>query len=176
MKLGEAYLLLTILLAIAGWLFFRASPWLHSFRRHRGTTILFLAGVLAWLTWHLFHLSDADILGLPRPWVMGVILIPCLLSYFFMPDFLAVRCLGVLMLFTARAVLDAGYGHLPQSLWAASLSYGIFVLFGLWWAVSPVAFNQQCDALLKSPLRHKILGSLLFVFSSISLYQFSKLS
>jgi hypothetical protein len=176
MKLTEAYLLLTIVLALAGWLFFKASPWLQSFRRDRWMTVIFLSAVIVWLTWHLWHLSEADILGLPRSWVMALILIPCLLSYYFMPDFLAVRCLGALMLFTARAVLDAGYGHLPHSLWAASVSYGILVLFGLWWAASPVAFNQHCDALLKSASRHKTVGGLLFLCSAVSLYQFIKLS
>lgn len=176
MELKEAYLLVTAIFALAGWLFFKASPWLQTFRRDRWTTIILLIVTVAWLTWHLWHLSEADILGLPRTWVMAAILIPCVLSYIFMPDFLAVRCVGVLMLFTARAVLDAGYGHLPHSLWAASVSYAILVPFGLWWAASPVAFNQHCDALIQSPARHKTGGGLLLLVSAVSLYQFFKLS
>lgn len=176
MELKEAYLLVTAIFALAGWLFFKASPWLQTFRRDRWTTIILLIVTVAWLTWHLWHLSEADILGLPRTWVMAAILIPCVLSYIFMPDFLAVRCVGVLMLFTARAVLDAGYGHLPHSLWAASVSYAILVPFGLWWAASPVAFNQHCDVLIQSPARHKTGGGLLLLVSAVSLYQFFKLS
>ena len=65
------------------------------------------------------------------------------------------------MLFLARFTLDAGYRQLPRSLLDATLSYGLFVVFGLWWAYSPPTFLNQCDWVLRTPARHKGLGIIL---------------
>jgi hypothetical protein len=75
------------------------------------------------------------------------------------------------MLFTARLTLDAGYRQLPYSLLDASISYAFLVVLGLWWGVSPVAFNRQCDWVLENPSRHKTIGIIFFLTSLACLIQ-----
>ena len=81
-----------------------------------------LALAVGWFAWQLYTMPDPDLAGLPRNIVMIVFVGASLLTYIYMPDFLSVRCLAVLMLFLARLTLDAGYRQLPYSLLDASVS------------------------------------------------------
>ncbi len=153
---------LAAVLLFGGRLFYNAAPSLKSFRRSTGATMLLLLLAVGWFTYQLLNLPEPDLAGLPRLPVVIIFSLASLATYFVMPDFLSVRALGVLMLFLARQTLDAGYRHLPYSLLDASISYGILVIFGFWWAVSPVAFNAQCDWVTASPVRHKTLGVILY--------------
>ncbi len=153
---------LAVVLLFAGRLFYNAAPSLKSFRRSTGATAFLLLLAVGWFTYQLLNLPEPDLAGLPRLPVVIIFSLASLATYFVMPDFLSVRALGVLMLFLARQTLDAGYRHLPYSLLDASISYGILVIFGFWWAVSPVAFNAQCDWVTASPVRHKTWGVILY--------------
>ncbi|MEI6597597.1 MAG: hypothetical protein WCL22_00990, partial [bacterium] len=161
-KLIQAYMALAAVLLFAGRLFYNAAPSLKSFRRSKGATMLLLLLAVGWFVLQLLSLPEPDLAGLPRLPVIIIFAGASLATYFVMPDFLSVRALGVLMLFLARQSLDAGYRHLPYSLVDASISYGLLVIFGFWWAVSPVAFNAHCDWVLASPARHKTLGVILY--------------
>ena len=154
-----------------GWLVYFNAPILKSFRRDKFITIILLITAVSWFGFQLYHLPEPDLAGLPRDIVLGVFVAAGLLTYFTMPDFLSVRSLGVLMLFTARLTLDAGYRQLPYSLLDATVSYAFLVILGLWWAISPVAFNKQCDWVLENPSRHKTLGIIFFVSSLACLIQ-----
>ena len=134
-------------------------------------TGLLLLLTVGWFGFQLQHLPEPDLAGLPRDIVLCVFVSAGFLTYFTMPDFLSVRCLGVLMLFTARLTLDAGYRQLPYSLLDASVSYLFFVILGLWWAVSPVAFNKHSDWVLEKPARHKSVGIIFFVTALACLLQ-----
>jgi hypothetical protein len=99
-----------------------------------------------------------------------------LLTFVYMPDFLSVRALAVIMLFLARHALDAGYRQLPQSLLAASVSYGVLVLFGFWWACSPPVFCRQCDWVLATDGRRKVVGGLSLLLAAACVVQSFRLS
>lgn len=153
---------LAALLLFAGRLFYNAAPSLQSFRRSKGATAFLLLLAVGWFTYQLLNLPEPDLAGLPRLPIVVIFTFASLATYFVMPDFLSVRALGVLMLFLARETLDAGYRHLPYSLLNASITYGILVVFGFWWAASPVAFNAQCDWVTAKPIRHKTIGAVLY--------------
>lgn len=176
MTLAQAYYALAAFLLLGGWLIFSGSSWLVSFRRDRSATLLLLFLATGWFAWQLYTLPEPDLAGLPRNVVLGVFIGASLLTYVFMPDFLSVRAFAVLMLFLARLTLDAGYRQLPYSLLDASVSYGILVLFGLWWASSPVAFNRHCDWVLATPLRRKLVGGLWIVLAVACLLHSTRLS
>jgi hypothetical protein len=156
--LAHAYHALAAFLLLAGWLIVTDAPVLRGFRRSRGATILLGLAAIAWFAWWLFHLPEADLAGLPRLPVVLVFLGASAATFFTMPDFLSVRALGVLMIFLARATLDAGYRQLPHSLLDAGVSYGVLVLFGFWWACSPPVFGRQCDWVLATPGRRRAIG------------------
>ena len=120
--------------------------------------------------------SEADLAGLPRtPVIVGFVGFS-LLTFVYMPDFLSVRALAVIMLFLARHALDAGYRQLPQSLLAASVSYGVLVLFGFWWACSPPVFCRQCDWVLATDGRRKVVGGLSLLLAAACVVQSFRLS
>ncbi len=171
MSLTQAYLVLTAILLVSGWLVYTNAALLKSFRRDTFATGILLIIAVGWFGFQLQHLPEPDLAGLPRNIVLGVFVVAGLLTYFTMPDFLSVRALGVLMLFTARQTLDAGYRQLPYSFLDASVSYAFLVILGLWWAMSPVAFNKQCDWILEKPTRFKTLGIIFFVTSLACLLQ-----
>ena len=160
MTLAHAYHALAAFLLLTGWLIVSDAPVLRSFRRSRGATLLLGLAAIAWFAWWLFHLPEADLAGLPRLPVAALFLVASVATFFAMPDFLSVRALGVLMIFLARATLDAGYRQLPHSLLDAGISYGLLVLFGFWWACSPPVFGRQCDWVLATSGRRRVVGGL----------------
>ena len=176
MTLAQAYYALAAFLLLGGWLIFTASPLLKSFRRDTTTTLGLLLLAVGWFAWNLYTLPEPDLAGIPRMPVMAAFIISSLLTYVYMPDFLSVRALGVLMLFLGRKTLDAGYGQLPFSLLEASVSYGILIIWGFWWAASPVAFNRHCDWVLTSANRHKTVGGIWLALGLACLVQSTRLS
>ena len=159
--LAQAYYALAAVLLLAGLLVWSGAEVLRSFRRSGfATSVLGLAAVTWFIAW-LWCLPEPDLAGLNRNLVLAVFAVASLATFKYMPDLLAVRSLGVLMMFLARHVLDAGYTHQPYSLLAAAVSYGLLVLFGLWWASSPPAFARQCDWVLAATARHRVLGATL---------------
>lgn len=176
MTLAQAYYALAAFLLLGGWLIFSGSSVLTTFRRDRSATLLLLFLATGWFAWQLYTLPEPDLAGLPRNIVLGVFVGAALLTYVYMPDFLSVRSFAVLMLFLARLTLDAGYRQLPYSLLDASISYGILVLFGFWWAASPVAFNQHCDWVLASPTRRRFVGGLWLVLAAACVAQSFRLA
>ena len=171
MSLAQAYLVLAAILLLSGGLVYFSAPILKSFRRDKFATIILLIAAVGWFGFQLLHLPEPDLAGLPREIIVWVFVGAGLLTFFTMPDFLAVRALAVLMLFTARQTLDAGYRQLPYSLLDASISYAFLVILGLWWAISPVAFNKQCDWILEKPIRAKSFGIIFFITGLACLLQ-----
>jgi hypothetical protein len=174
--LAQAYYALAAFLCLGGWLLCSGSSLLVSFRRDRLATLVLLGLAVGWFAWQLYTMPDPDLAGLPRNLVLIVFVGASLLTYIYMPDFLSVRCFAVLMLFLARLTLDAGYRQLPYSLLAASVSYGLLVLFGLWWASAPAAFNQHCDWVLASPTRRQLIGGLWLGLGLACLYNSTRLA
>ncbi len=158
--LAQAYYALAAFLLLAGWLIVTEAAVLRTFRRSQAATYLLGVAAIAWFAWWLVAMPEADLAGIPRWLVLGVFLGASLATFVTMPDFLSVRALGVLMLFLARHALDAGYRQLPHSLLDASVSYGVLILFGFWWACSPPVFGRQCDWVLATSGRRYVVGGL----------------
>lgn len=163
MTLAQAYAALAAFLLLSGWLVFSDAAPLRTFRRSRPAAIVLTFTVTAWFGWWLLNLPDPDLAGLPREPVAIGFIVCSLATLITMPDLLPIRALGVAMMFLARHVLDAGFGRLPDSLLAASVSYGFLVVFGLWWASSPPAFVRQCDWVLAESFRRRSAGGFLIL-------------
>jgi hypothetical protein len=169
--LAQAYFALAAVLLLAGGLVGTGSSALRAFRRSGfATAVLGLAAILWFIAW-LWFLPEPDLAGINRNLVLGVFSVASFATFKYLPDLLSVRALGVLMMFLARHVLDAGYTHLPYSLLAAAVSYGLLVIPGLWWASSPPAFVRQCDWILASTLRARVVGAGLAGLGVACVYQ-----
>lgn len=160
-ELSHAYFFQAAFLAISGMLILRNANVLRTFRRSKVAGVLLGGSAVALLVWNLQHLSEPDLAGFPRTPVVAIFAIAGLAAFIWMPDLIAVRGLGALMLFFGRACLDAGWMKLPDSLLCASISYAILAIPGLWWAASPGAFGVHIDTILATPLRRRITGGFL---------------
>ncbi len=177
MTLPQAYYALAAFLLVAGFLVFTGSPILRTFRRSKVATWVLGLIAIAWFAWWLqTGMPPADFAGLPRLPVQVVFLGFSFLAFYFMPDFLSVRALAVIMLFLARTTLDAGSRQLPASLLEASVSYGFLVLFGFWWASSPPVFNRQCDWVLATQGRQRAVGGFMLILAVACLAQSFRVS
>lgn len=165
MDLAQAYAAQAVFLALAAWLVFADATVLRSLRRSPLAGWIFAGAAVMLLGWHLWHLPEPDLAGFPRLPVTVVFVGAGLAAFIWMPDLIAVRGLGALMLFLARGCLDAGWMRLPDSLLCASVSYALLVVPGLWWAASPGAFGTHIDWLLASPGRRRFAAALLGVLS-----------
>ena len=174
--LAQAYYALAAFLLLAGWLVVTDAPVLRSFRRSKGATYLLGLAAIGWFGWWLMNLPEADLAGLPRLPIFIGFIGASLAAFVTMPDFLSVRALGVIMLFLARTTLDAGYRQLPYSLLDASVSYGVLILFGFWWACSPPVFCRQCDWVLATDGRRKTVGGLSLLLAAACVVQSFRLA
>lgn len=166
MTLAQAYAALAAFLILAGWLVFSDAALLRAFRRSRNAAYVLTFAATAWFAWWLMNLPEPDLAGLPREPVAAGFVVFSLATLITMPDLLPIRAMGVMMMFLARHALDAGFGRLPDSLLAASVSYGVLVLFGLWWASSPPAFVRHCDWVLAESVRRRSVGGFLLLLGA----------
>ena len=82
--------------------------------RSKPAAVVFLGLATAWFVWKLAHLGAPDF-GNYKHWLILLFIISSILSYFYIPDFLAVRGLAALLLLFADAVLDAAYMKDPAT-------------------------------------------------------------
>lgn len=160
MTLAQAYAVLAAFLALAAGLVWADARALRTVRRSPLAGYLLAGGAVALLGWHLWNLPEPDLAGFPRLPVTAIFVGAGLAAFVWMPDLIAVRGLGALMLFLARACLDAGWMHLPDSLLCAAVSYAFLVVPGLWWAASPGAFGTHVDWTLATARRRWAAGGI----------------
>jgi hypothetical protein len=95
--------------------------------RSQPAAFVFLGIATAWFCWEIWHLGEPDFGNHKQKLFWGFILISGL-SFFYVPDFLAVRGLAALLLLCSDAVLDAAYMEAPQSrLFLVSFTYLVIV-------------------------------------------------
>jgi hypothetical protein len=133
---------------------------LRAFPRSLLAAIVFFGGAAAWFLHMVQTLGEADLAGFPRNLLLGVFGATALLAFRFLRDLLAVRGLGILLLLSARVLLDAGYMQQPHNLLLSSTAY-LFVVLGILWGVSPHRFRDWQDWALTTRLRTRIVGGLL---------------
>ena len=158
MTLTGAYFALAGFLALAALLLLAAPGFLRALPRSPSAGLLLGLAAVALLGWHLWNLPEPDLAGFPRAPVTLAFVVAGLAAFVWMPDLIAVRGLGALMLFLARATLDAGWGRLPDSLLLAAGSYTLLVVPGLLWAASPGMFVRFLDRTLGSDVRRRALA------------------
>ena len=158
MTLTGAYLALAGFLALAALLLLAAPGFLRALPRSPAAGLVLGLAAVALLGWHLWNLPEPDLAGFPRAPVTLAFVLAGLAAFVWMPDLIAVRGLGALMLFLARATLDAGWGRLPDSLALAAGSYALLVVPGLLWAASPGMFVRFLGWTLGADGRRRGLG------------------
>lgn len=140
-------------------------------RLPRSTTaaaIFFGAGA-AWYLWAVWHLSVADF-GEYRTLLTIGFAIVAVLAFKYVPDFLAVRGLCVLVLMSATPLLGAAYMEYqyPQRLFMVSLVYLLIVL-AIWLGASPFRLRDFFERLFARPARIRTFGGLMVAYGALLL-------
>jgi hypothetical protein len=173
MSLTLATLLPGIFLIVLGALFlagnsaivsmFKAMP------RSTVATVLFFGGGAVWFQFVLRGLSEADLIFVqsPTPLMIGFGVLS-LLAFFYVPDFLAVRGLSVLMLLAALPLLDAAFGEyqFPQRLFMVTAVY-VGLALAIYLGAVPYRLRDFFQWLFLQPARARVLGGGLLAYGAL---------
>ncbi|MGK0177049.1 MAG: hypothetical protein ACJAYS_001193 [Lentimonas sp.] len=134
-----------------------------AFPRSQTAALLLLGTASAWFLYKIMHLGPADF-GQYKNLLFLLFLITAVGSFFYVPDFLAVRGLAALALLMSGMLLDAAYMQAPQTrLFLVSFVY-LVIVFSLYLGASPHKLRDILDWLYKKELRPRIAGGALATY------------
>lgn len=127
-------------------------------RSSTATMVLFGAGSL-WFLYRVWHLSNADF-GEYRVILFLAFAVIAALSFKYVPDFLAVRGLAILMLLGATPLLGAAYMEYdhPQRLFMVTLVY-VGIALALYFGAVPYRMRDFLGWLFRLPRRSRVAGA-----------------
>lgn len=144
-----------------------------AFPRSKNAAFLLMGTASIWFLFQVTQLGPADF-GQYKEWLFGFFLIVAIGSFYFVPDFLAVRGLAGLMLLTSGVLLNIGYMHFEwQTLILKAFVYSMIVV-ALVLGASPYKLRDFFDWLYKSSGRLYVFGAvfatygLLLIFASFT--------
>ncbi|MFA5057749.1 MAG: hypothetical protein WC485_06515 [Opitutaceae bacterium] len=139
---------------------------LKALPRSLAGTLVFFGGGALWFLVRVANMGDADrILGSSNiPWVVGFAALG-VLSIKYVPDFLAVRGLGILTLLTASTLLDAAFMQYdqPQRLFLVTFVF-VAILAALYLVAVPYRLRDFFQWLFATPGRARVLGAGLLAY------------
>ena len=137
------------------------SSTLKSLPRSANATIIFFGAASGWFLYRVWNLSPADFGEYRLPLFIGFALVAAL-SFWCVPDFLAVRGLAALVLLAASPLLDAAYmewSH-PQRLLLVGFVYACIAL-AIWLGATPYRLRDFFEWLFRTSGRPRAVGSAL---------------
>lgn len=142
--------------------------WLKAFPRSAfwGTTLLVAAAVWFWLLVVKMDLHEFSnwlpMLKIGTP-------IAAFLTWRYVPEFLSVRSLGMLVLLGAEVLLEAAWMRPEASrLWLVSIDY-VWLTFALFWVGMPYTLRDQIGWVTANPRRWQIMSIGGIVYGAILL-------
>ncbi len=170
MTLFAATLITGLILLALGSLFLAGNSAITSmikaFPRSRAATVIFFGGGAAWFLYQVAGMSAADVIGFSTPqpflFIFGALAVA---SFFYLPEFLAVRGLSVVILVGSWPLLMTAYGRyeLPQRLFLVSVLY-VAIAAAIYLAASPFRLRDFFEWLYRTPGRSRVLGGVLAAY------------
>ena len=157
MSLTVATLIPGLMLLLLGWGLLSGSSTivasLKALPRSQTAAMVFFGGGAIWFLYRVWHLSEADF-GNFRAILAIAFAAIALLSFKYVPDFLAVRGLSVLVLLGAGPLLGAAFMHyeLPQRLLMVTLVY-LFIALAIYLGAVPYRLRDFSEWLFRRPPR-----------------------
>ena len=169
MTLFQATLLTGVFLVAFGTHFFwhgmASEAGCKGFPRSKNAAYVLMGLASVWFLYHIWQLGPADF-GQYKKIIFALFLVAAIGSFYFVPDFLAVRGLAGLVLLSASALLDAAYMQEPQArLFLVSFVY-LAIIVAIVLGGSPYRLRDFLDWLYRHPRRPRIFG---FVFTAYGL-------
>ena len=136
-----------------------------AFPRSQIAAVLLLGTSASWFLYKVAHLGPADF-GQYRHLLFLLFLITAVGSFFFVPDFLAVRGLAALTLLTSGVILDAAYMQDPQTrLFLVTFVY-LAIVLSLYLGASPYRLRDFFEWLYQKEHRPRIIGGVLAAYGA----------
>lgn len=131
---------------------------LKTMPRSRSATVVLFGTGAVWFLYRVWHISPADFGEYRTLLTIGFGAI-ALLSFRYVPDFLAVRGLAILILLGAMPLLDAAYMEYdhPQRLFMVTAIY-LGIALAIYFGASPFRLRDFFEWLFQRPARSRILG------------------
>ena len=138
------------------------------FLRSKAAALALVSVSLAWFLWILYNLTDADF-GQYKFILMAVFGAAGILSFKYLPDFLSVRGLSVLMLLLLRVFIDSAY-MLDETYKCVFVAYcyALVVAF-IYFGCLPYRMRDFFEYIYAKPARVKILSAF-FAVSAAALF------
>ena len=134
-----------------------------AFPRSQIAAFLLLGTAASWFLYKIMHLGPADF-GQYKHLIFLLFLITAVGSFFFVPDFLAVRGLAALTLLVSGVLLDAAYMEAPQTrLFLVSFVY-LMIVLSLYLGASPYRLRDFFDWLYQKEFRPRVVGGSLVAY------------
>ncbi|MFP4156604.1 MAG: hypothetical protein ACLFU4_03215 [Opitutales bacterium] len=163
MSLFSATLLTGLLLLAFGGHFLRHGPRTEAsgkaFPRSQTAAYLLMGAAAAWFLYKVTQLGPADF-GQYKGLLFLVFLVVAVGSFYFVPDFLAVRGLAALTLLVAGVLLEIGYMHYEAAALILKTFVYLMIVAALILGASPYKLRDFLDWLYNSALRPRIFGGL----------------
>ena len=136
----------------------RAESAVRAFPRSRTAAYALLGGAAAWFLYEVLRLGPADF-GQYKHLLFLVFLVTAVGSFYFVPDFLAVRGLAGLVLLTANVLLEAAFLEDPQlRLFLVGFVY-LAIIAALVLGASPYKLRDFLEWLYRQSWRPKAVGA-----------------
>ncbi len=159
------------LLAFGGhflWHGIRTESAAKAFPRSQTAAYLLMGGAAVWFLYIVTQLGPADF-GQYRHLLFILFLGTAVGSFYFVPDFLAVRGLAALILLTAGAILEASYmQYQAGALMLKSFVY-LAIIVALFLGASPYKLRDFLSWLYRSERRPRIFGGLFAAYGLLLL-------
>jgi hypothetical protein len=162
MSLTLATLISGVFLLALGLLFLLNHPAIvTSFKRlprSQSAALLFFGAGAVWFLYRIWYLSEADF-GQYRTQLFLFFSVVAVAAFKYVPDFLAIRGLAILMLLGATPLLDAAYMeyHLPQRLFMVTAVF-VGIALAIYLGASPFRARDFLEWLYRRPTRARVLG------------------
>jgi hypothetical protein len=172
MTLFQATIFTAIALIAIGahflWHGMRSAKSVQAFPRSQVAAYLLLGTAAAWFLYKVTQLGPADF-GQYKNLLFLVFLVVAVGSFYFVPDFLAVRGLAALMLLTAGSLLDAAYLELPTArLFLVSFVY-VSIVAALILGANPYKLRDFFEWLYRKAARPRIFGGIFAAYGLLLL-------
>lgn len=170
MSLTVATLVTGLILLLLGGLFLVSNSAIRAmfkaFPRSSTATVIFFGGGAAWFLYNVANMSTADVIGFSTPmpfvFIFGALAVA---AFFFLPEFLAVRGLSVVILVGAWPLLMSAYQlyEIAERLFLVSALY-VAVTAAIYLAISPFRLRDFFEWLYRAPGRARMLGGVLAAY------------
>jgi len=140
---------------------------LKAFPRSSTATLFLFGGGAAWFLFRVWHLSPSDF-GNYRTILAVTFGAIALLSFKYLPDFLAVRGAAILVLLGASPLLDAAYMEYaqPQRLLMVSVVY-LAIALAIYFGSVPYRMRDLIQWLFRTANRARVFGASLLGYGAL---------